>query len=172
MKIVLYMAMTPNGIIARSNNKEDFLSDKHWKTLCDLTKKYKCLIWGRKTYEIVKKWEKRYMNSLKCKKKIIISSKPSLKLDKDCCLANSPKKALQEIKKQGFKTALLCGGAKINSAFIKANLIDEIILNIEPTLLGKGIHVFHEENFEKKLSLLKTKKISQNIVQLHYRIKK
>ena len=34
MKIILYMAQTMNGIIARENYNEDFLSDINWKVFC------------------------------------------------------------------------------------------------------------------------------------------
>ena len=86
-------------------------------------------------------------------------------------LTNSPQHALDLVKHLGFKQALLVGGATLNSAFLKEKLIDEIVLNIEPYLLGKGIKTF-EGNFESELKLLDLKKLKSGIVQLEYQVKK
>ena len=54
MEVVLYMAMSVNGMIADESCNEDFLSDVNWKTLIDLSEKYGGFIIGRKTYDAVK----------------------------------------------------------------------------------------------------------------------
>ena len=36
MKVILYMAMSLNGYIARENGDEDFLSHENWNTFCEL----------------------------------------------------------------------------------------------------------------------------------------
>jgi len=59
----------------------------------------------------------------------------------------------------------------LNSAFMKAGLVDEIVINIEPYVLGRGIKIFSEETFENKLQLIKVTKLN-GIVQLHYKIEK
>ena len=51
MKVILYIAQTINGVIARENYDEDFLSDINWKVFVKLTEKIGCFIVGRKTYE-------------------------------------------------------------------------------------------------------------------------
>lgn len=60
----------------------------------------------------------------------------------------------------------------MNASFIAAGLIDEIFLDVEPHLFGKGIKLFEGKNFEAKLKLLGVKKISKNEVQLHYKVLK
>ena len=54
---------------------------------------------------------------------------------------------------------------------MKAGLVDEIVINIEPYVLGRGIKIFSEETFENKLQLIKVTKLN-GIVQLHYKIEK
>ncbi|MEK6905606.1 MAG: hypothetical protein AABX24_04350 [Nanoarchaeota archaeon] len=44
MKVVLYMAQTTNGIIARENYYEDFLSHENWKVFLSLVKKIGCFV--------------------------------------------------------------------------------------------------------------------------------
>ncbi|HLD85653.1 MAG TPA: dihydrofolate reductase [archaeon] len=169
MKVILLMAMSANGMIARENGSEDFLSHENWKTFLQFVKKYKCVVWGRKTYESVKKWDLKYINSLK-KAKIFVVTSGKTDINSNCILAQSPQDAIKKASSFGFKSVLLSGGSSLNSSFIKENLIDEIILNIEPFALGKGITLFKDDDFESKLKLVKTKKLPKGIIQLHYKI--
>jgi len=84
----------------------------------------------------------------------------------------SPKNILMMLTAKGFKKVLIAGGGKLNSAFMKARLVDEMYLDIEPALLGKGIKLFADSDFEKKLRLINVKKLSKNEVQLHYEVMK
>ena len=171
MKVVMYMAMTANGIIARENGREDFLSDLNWKVFCNLARKKGCFVVGRKTYEIVRKLYKNYNFDDVKAERIIITSKKNFQ-PKGYLIANSPKNAIKKASSAGFKELLLSGGGKLNNSFIKSSLVDEIILNVEPVLLGKGVKLFGEDNFEKTLSLIRVKKLSKGIVQLHYKVRK
>ena len=169
MKVILYMAQTMNGIIAREDYGEDFLSDENWKVFLALTKETGCFIVGRKTYEEVKKWKNYNFDNIKATK-IIISNKSNFNLGEGYLLANSPRDALRKASELGFKKVILTGGGKINTAFMKERLVDEIIVNIEPFVLGKGIKIFSEEDFENKLNLIDTKVLKSGIVQIHYKI--
>ena len=164
--------MTINGIIARKNGEEDFLSHENWNTFVSLAKKYNCFIVGRKTYDVVKNWPDYNFDDIKGINKIIVSKNKNLKLDKNYILANSPENAVIKAKSAGIKTILITGGSRTNSAFMKVGLIDEIILNIEPVVLGNGIKIFAEEDFESQLKFIKTKHLSNGIIQLYYKIKK
>lgn len=166
------MAISLNGIIARENNEEDFLSHENWITLVDLAHKTGCMIWGRKTHELVKTWDKQYFEGIKGIRAVIVSTNLNYEVGEGFELASSPKEALEKLKKEGFSTAMLTGGATLNSSFAKLGLIDEIILNIEPVVVGKGIPLFFPKQFDLNLQLLKTKRLKNNILQLHYKVKK
>jgi dihydrofolate reductase len=163
------MAQTLNGIVARENYGEDFLSDENWKVFLSLAKETGCFVVGRNTYQIIKKWKDYNFDTIKATK-IVISKNPDFNIDKGYILANSPKNALEKASKLGFKRVLLIGGGNVNSSFMRIGLVNEIIINIEPFILGKGIRIFSEENFESKLKLLKLTKLKSGIVQLHYKI--
>ena len=145
MKVILYMAQTLNGIVARSNYKEDFLSHENWRVFLDLASDIGCFVVGRKTYEEVKKWKEYNFDEIKAVK-IVISNNLGYKLDKGYLLATSPEEAIQKASKLGFRKILLAGGGKINSSFMNNKLVDEIIINVEPHILGKGITVLSQED--------------------------
>lgn len=171
MKIILTMAISANGIIASKTGSEDFLSHMNWIQFVKLAKRVGCFIWGRKTYEAVSKWEGDYLKDLESVKKIIISGS-NIDLKEGFELAHSPEEALEILERNGFKEAIITGGATINSEFAKRDLIDEVILDVNPAILGNGIPVFQPEDFELKLELVDAEKIIDGIVELRYKVKK
>ena len=163
------MAQTVNGMIARENGSEDFLSDQNWKTFQELAEKAGGYIIGRKTYQAVMSWTDYNFNDIDAKG-IIVSTNRHFKPKSKFLIANSPHQAIEKASSLGFKQVILTGGSTLNSSFLKQKLIDLIILNIEPFILAKGITLFAEENIQAKLKLVKVEKITKNILQLEYKV--
>ncbi len=171
MKVILYMAITPNGMIAKENDDTDFVSKSEWKSFKDMLKKTGNLVIGGRTYKIMEKNEE--FSKITKSVVVVVSRDFSFKpKQENHFVARTPKDALSLLKKHGFGTALVAGGGKLNASFLKEGLVDELFLDIEPVVFGKGIGVFAEQNFEAKLKLLKTKKLSGNEIQLHYKVMK
>jgi riboflavin biosynthesis pyrimidine reductase len=83
---------------------------------------------------------------------------------------SSPQEALQIVENLGYHKALLAGGATLNTAFAKQHLIDELLLNVNPVMIGKGKSLFSED-VELPLVLQGTKEVL-DITQFHYVVKK
>ncbi len=163
------MAISANGIIATQTGSEDFLSHDNWIQFVKLANKIGCFIWGRKTYDAVIKWEGDYLNDLKDVKKIIVSHSP-VELQEGFTLADSPEQALDILNKSGFKEAIITGGSTLNSEFAKRGLIDEVVLDVNAVILGTGIPVFAPEDFELKLELTESTKVSGSVFELKYKV--
>lgn len=119
MKVTLFMAISLNEIIARENNEEDFLSNENWQTLVKLIHETGCVIWGRKTHDVVRTWEKEYWDQIKKVRKIIVSSEKNLELEETCTQASSPREALEKLSSKDFQNVILSGGSTLNSSFQK-----------------------------------------------------
>ena len=110
-------------------------------------------------------------DDLKTVTRVILTHDEKFSLD-GYVIAKSPEDALRILSAKGHERALVSGGPTINSAFLKANLIDEIIFNIEPVAVGKGLPVFAAESFQKELELISTEKLPAGIIQVRYKVKK
>lgn len=171
--VILYMAMSVNGMVAREDGKEDFLSDTNWETFAGIVKEHGNLIIGRKTYETVKSWGEGFgFDDFVNVEKVVISRETSFHPGSGYSVVNSPKEAVQFLSEKGFETCLVAGGPTTNALFAKEGLLDEIILNIEPALIGKGIPLFAKEDFDFKVELVSVEKRDNGILSLHYRILK
>lgn len=168
MKVILYLSVTANGLIAKENDDTSWVSPTEWKSFSNMVQKVGNMVIGRRTYEVMcrnKEFEKLG------KVKVVVVSK-TLKTNKKITTVKSPWEALAYLQQQDFSTALVCGGAQLNSSFMKEKLITEIYLDIEPIILGKGIQLFADTEFEAKLKLIGIKKLSKDEVQLQYKVKK
>lgn len=171
MKTILYMAMTVNGYIAKENDDTGFVSAVEWDSFRKMIKQVGNMIVGRRTYEIMQKEDG--FGGIKKIVAVVVTRNKSFKTSQPHHLiAGSPKEALAILEKQGFGKALVAGGGKLNSSFLKEGLIDEIYLDLEPVILGRGIQLFYPEDFEFSLELLGMNKLNENLIQLHYVIKK
>lgn len=171
MKVILGMVQTVNGMIADSDFSEEFTSWDSWKIWKTLAEKVGCVVWGRKTYDVVSKQKYKLFEQINARK-IILSKNKETKLLPNFTLANSPHEAIAIASKLGFKEVLISGGGKINSSFMKEKLVDEIVLIIEPYVLGKGIGIFEIEDFESELKLTKVRKFRNGLIQLDYKVLK
>jgi riboflavin biosynthesis pyrimidine reductase len=82
--------------------------------------------------------------------------------------AASPEAALATLRERGHTTALLAGGEKLHNAFLERDLVDELLLNVVPTLEDEGLKILLPEGNRRDLVLLGTKSLAAGIVQLHY----
>jgi len=170
MKVILYMATTLNGVIAKFDDSADFLTKEESASYVSKVKEAEALIVGKRTYGILSQ-QPEFQEFLKAGVKIVAISHSNFELkDPNHEVAHSPTEALEILKE--FKTVILAGGGITNASFLAENLVDEIYIDIEPAVLGKGIPLFNGPDFDRPLKLLGTKKLSENEIQLHYEILK
>lgn len=167
MKAVLYLSLTANGYVAQPDESHP-VPKEILGNFVQLIGKIGNLINGRRTYELMH--EQTAHGGFHGIELVVVSH--SLPQADGIHVATSPLEALHYLEQKGFDTALLGGGAQLDSSFLSQGLIDEIYLNIEPIICNKGIALALNERFEASLEIINWTKLSENIVQLHYRMKK
>lgn len=168
MKVVLYMAISTDGFIAKKDGDSDWVSQVDFAIFQGKIKETGCIIVGRRTFN-------QYhgeMYPVKGVTNIVLTTNNFSKKEEKTFFVNSPKEALQVAKKEGHNQVLLIGGATTNGMFLKENLIDEMYLSIHPLILGEGIKLFEDCEVSVKLKLLGLKQLRDDLIQLHYLIKK
>lgn len=168
MRVILYMAITPNGFIAKLNDDTDWISSQEWDCYSAFIRVAGNLIVGHRTYEILTK--QPGFSELKNVKLVVVSTQQVQLIASNHQTASTPADALSLF--QNEETVVVAGGGALNASFLEQNLVDEIYLDIEPIIFGSGIQIFHGKEFQKKLELLEIKHITNSEIQLHYKIVK
>lgn len=172
MKTILYMAMTVNGKVAGAGDDTSWTSKEDWDGFHAMCKKTGNAVIGRRTYEVVKKEGTQLDDIL-----TVVLTHDSTLLAKQSphtiFTDKPPKDILTMLERKGFKEALIAGGGILNTVFLKESLIDEIYIDIEPLILGRGIPLFADGDFAPRLKLLEVKQLgNRQTVQLHYKVLK
>jgi len=166
MKTLMYMGMTVNGYISRENGNTPWPKEE-WDSYHRISKQYKAIVIGRKTYDVMVK-EKVFKNI--GNPFTIVLTKKKLKGKQNVVFVKSAREAIKIAEKKGFGKLLISGGGVTNSSMIKEGLVDELYIDVMPLLFGKGVKLFKEENFEKKLKLKEVKMLSSQVIQLRYTV--
>lgn len=174
MKVILYMATTMNGYIAKEDNDTGWVTEIEWASFSNMIRTGGNMIIGRRTYETMLENDEFDKSGLNDIKTVVLTNSSSTKIHnpKFISVVKSPKEAVDILRNQGFETIMVCGGGDLNSSFMRDGLIDEIYLDVEPIAFGRGIKLFLDADFEAKLELLGVKNLSPDEVQLHYKVKK
>lgn len=165
-KIILYIAISFDGFIAKEDGSLDWLTrynnsaeDYGFK---ELYNRIGTVLVGGTTYRQVE-------DPFKGKEAYVFTRKEhKQKAGNIHFVSGDVKEVLNNLKLGNNKNIWLVGGAALVDQFLSANLIDEYIITIIPTLLGKGISLFKGGNPETNLELLNVRSYDSGLVQLHY----
>lgn len=166
----MYLASTPTGYIGKEDKGLIHITDTEWQGLMQKAYEVGNCIMGRVAFETLSKKGRFPYNCLN-----IVMTKKKIKNkwgDKVIFTNKSPKQVLKMLEEKGFGEALVMGGGHLNASFMKQGLIDEIILDIEPVLITKGVRIFEGKDFEKKLKLLEARQVSPDEARLVYKVEK
>ncbi len=173
MKVILDMAVSLNGMIAREDGSEDFLPYEGWVEFVEEAKRFNNIVMGRETYEKVTSLYKDHnFNDVPVEHKIIITRKTDYIAPEGYVIVNHPIEAVEYIKNMGLDSLYLVGGGVLNTAFMKQQLVTDVRLTINPFILGRGRPFLQLEDFEAKLTLQEAHSYSNGRMRLSYTVNK
>jgi dihydrofolate reductase len=170
---VLFIATSLDGYIATENDSLEWLFKVNGEGDNGYSEFYKTvdtIVMGRRTYDWIIDYEQDqfpYKN-----KKCFVFSRSLKGSNEFVEFVNEDTKEFVKRQKQleGDKIWIVGGGDLILD-FLKEQLIDEFIITIAPTLIGRGIPLFKKFDHEIELELIGLRSFNQ-FVELHYIIKK
>ncbi len=172
-KLILYIAMSLDGYIAKHNDDLSFLSivqeDGEDYGYSDFIKSVDTVILGRKTYDWVMKQVSKFSHS--DKETYVITRTPKPDIGKTRFYNGDIKELIKNLKDKSVKNIFCDGGAEVVNVLMKNNLIDEYIISIIPIFLGQDIRLFNDERPETELELINCKSYKKGLVQLYYKTK-
>ncbi len=164
-KVILYVAASLDGFIARKNGSVDWLAKYENK---DEDYGYKEFLDSVGTVVLGNTTFKQFKAPYPDKKCYVFSRKSTGKEGNVVFVNSTPKDFLDSMDDN--QRVWLVGGAEIAREFLKDNLIDEFIITVIPTVLGEGISLFGKGIEEHQLQLENTKKFDSGVVQLFYKL--
>ncbi len=180
----LQVQISVDGFITGLNNEMDWMEfnwgDDAKKYVDDLTKSVDCIVLGRKLAQgFIPHWAAVAANpenpevlagrKLTDTPKVVFSKTLKESVWENTVVANGDLlEEISRLKQLNGSDIIVYGGATFVSALIKAGLIDELHLFVNPAAIGQGKPIFAELQAKQNLKLQKATAFDCGIVVLHY----
>ena len=168
-KVTFGVGNSLDVFIARPDHTVDWLqwtneiaeiSSAYWKTI-------DTVLMGRKTYEKAPKDGYPGVRNVVFSRTLPPGTTGHVEV-----VPSDPAEFVAEMREQSGKGICVMGGGEIASVLFNAGLIDEVVLNTHPVLLGSGIPMFPGLEKQIDLDLLDVKTLKNGCVVLSYAVKR
>lgn len=188
-KLVYFVACSVDGFIAHIDGSHDgfsqdrqYLTDlfsvfpeivpSHLRNVLGIHAEnqwFDIVLMGRKTYEIGLK--EGVTNPYPHMQQYLFSHSLEKSPDEHVELVSGNAVALvNRLKQSDGKDIWLCGGANLATTLFAENLVDQLILKVNPFLMGSGIPLFSKPIPQTALQLTDRHTYGAGVVLLHYQV--
>ena len=171
-KLILYIACSLDGYIAKPNDDLSFLDRVSNENLDYGYNKFistvDTVIIGRRTYDWIINQNVDFPHSDKAT--YVITRKRRKRNGKITFYSGDLKELVIKLKKEKGKNIFCDGGSEIANLLFADKLFDELIISIIPVIVGGGINLFKEGIPEQVLTLISVQSFKTGLVQLHYNL--
>jgi dihydrofolate reductase len=170
--VVLYIATSLDGYIARADGSFDWLSIVDSQETdygyADFYGGIDAIAMGSRTYEqIVGGFDEWPYSG---KRVFVFTHRPLEPVAENVVfVSQSPVEFAKGLDSAGIHMLWMEGGGDLVASFMEHRLIDEYIVSVVPIVLGDGIPLFKGPLPEHRLELLESVDYPSGLVQLHYR---
>ena len=168
--LVMFIASTLDGYIATKDHNLNWLFNVEGEGdngISDFYNTIDTIIMGRATYDWVMEHEDDF--PYKDKECYVFSRAQKEDTQYVSFINKDVVSFSKELKSKSGKNIWLVGGSELISNFIEEKLVDEVIVTIAPVLLGSGIPLFKQNNFQTLLRLNSINRFNQ-FVELRYEV--
>ena len=169
MKVILDLALSEDGFIAKLDGDSDWVSERTEKLFKERIVEAGCLVVGWRTFD-------QYRGSIYPVEGVLnivlTSTHPNEKADAHVVFATSVEEAMQIATERKCSGILIAGGSLVAKAFLEKDLIDEIYFSVHPLQLGIGIRPFADMPLPQDIDLIDSHDLGEGIHQDHYKVRK
>jgi dihydrofolate reductase len=173
-KIIVYIATSADGYIARRNGSVDWLDRPQIKGnygMGEFARSIDTVLWGRKTAGLASEMGGKLGGFDHKVKNYIFSRRPPRKPVDGAEFVKEPiPDFAKRLRSLAGKDIWMMGGAGIIASFLDEGAIDEFIIHVIPTLIGEGIPLVAPRHRNVPLKLISCRSFSDGVVRLHYAV--
>ena len=171
-KVILGAALTLDGCIARPDGSVDYLvmTKEGAAEFARFYKTIDTIVLGRKTLDAVAGMpDGPYKSPDGIQTYVFSGTRQPGERDGVVFTNQSPTVWLRKMRVRRGKHIFHMGGGELARSFLKADLVDELFLDIVPILLGSGLPLFPGGFPQRDFSLIENKTYSKSQISLTYR---
>jgi len=179
-KIIVYIATSADGFIARPDGSVDWLDRPTPKGNYGMGAFYESIdtiLWGRKTCDMALDFQKKGVPGSAFDSRVknyvftrsLLRSAPAVGVE----FVSEPIKTFaKRLREQKGKDIWMMGGASIIASFLDEGELDQFMIHVIPTFIGEGIPLIAAGRRALPLRLISCAKFPDGVVKLHYAVRK
>jgi len=181
-KIIVYIAMSVDGYIARPDGDVEWLNRLPRRVDHGMRAFYASIdtiLWGRKTYDwLLNYYAKKGRRSQEgmFDKKVanyVFSRKPPKKAAPGAEFVTEPVKAFaRRLRATPGKNIWMMGGGELIASFLDAGEIDEFDIHVIPVFIGEGIPLVAPRHRDVPLRLRSMRKYPDGDIRVRYEVER
>jgi dihydrofolate reductase len=175
-KIIVYIATSADGYIARTDGSVDWLERPRTAGdygMKEFFKSIDTILFGRKTFDQSLKFDRKSVDRNLAKTRNYVFTHKPPRSKSNVTFVNEPIEDFTNgLRATPGKDIWMMGGGGIIGSFLDAGELDEFIIHVIPTFIGEGIPLIAPRHRSVELSLLSTHAYEDGVVRLHYRVEK
>lgn len=171
-KVVLYIAASLDGFIARPDGSLDWLDSDAYKLEGEdygyksFQEKVDATLMGNNTYKVVKSLDMPFPYPDKTNYVFSRTAYPPTEFVQ--FVQEDPVAFVKGLKQEQGKDIWLIGGGQLNMQLLNSSLVDEMIITFVPLILGRGISLFAGGVSERVLKVQEVASYQNGFVQVKY----
>ena len=120
---------------------------------------------GRKTYEIIGR-------PLPSRLNVVMTRNPEhyVSATNQVFTSKEPGEILSWLEQEGYRTAIIAGGAEVYRLFLEAGLVDEILLTLEPIIFPGKVRLFDKLAGDIHLELKEIGHLDSSTIFVRYSV--
>ncbi|MBI3665352.1 MAG: dihydrofolate reductase [Acidobacteria bacterium] len=173
-KIIVYIATSADGYIARADGSVDWLNRPRTAGdygMAAFFRSIDTIVWGRKTYDQTVGIGHKGGGYGPKVKNYVFTHRPPESPTPGVEFVNEPVGAFaKRLRAEAGKDIWMMGGGGVIASFLDEDEIDEFSIHVIPTFIGEGIPLIQPRRRLIPLELLSAHPFSDGVVHLHYRV--
>jgi dihydrofolate reductase len=177
-KIIVYIATSADGYIARPNGDVEWLNRHPRKSDYGMRAFYSSIdtiLLGRKTYDWALTYHRKHRTGAAIfdgrLKNYIFSRNPPKKVAPGAeFITGSVKAFAKRLRSTPGKHIWMMGGGELIASFLDAGEIDQFDIHTVPVFIGKGIPLIAPRHRDIQLRLRSARKYPDGVVRLRYEV--
>lgn len=174
MKVTIAAVISLDGKLTRHDDPDvsTWASKEDHDHFTSLVEKSPVIVMGSGTYKVMKDVLELSANKLR----VVLTSKPEQYADQVVAgqlefQKSTPPEFINDIEARGKSEVLVVGGETMITDFLKAGVVNELYITVEPRIFGKGKSLVAQTSLDVKLKLLEQKTLNEGGSQLlHYEV--
>jgi dihydrofolate reductase len=187
-KVILFMHASLDGFVQGTNEW-----DINWIAYNEELEKYAqdtlstvdTVLWGRSTYQGMQQYwttvpdnpeasdhEKRHAAWVNNALKVVVSTTlENADWNNSLLVKDNIEGEITKLKQQTGGDIIILGSPRLSHSLMRAGLIDEFRINVNPVVLGEGLPLFKDQKERINLELVSNKTFTCGVAGLIYRLK-